>query len=109
MHDNAYTHAVVKELSIGILHSLAPLRLCRHRKVDRQWYASTSSRHMAAANKTALLVGCVEFKCTGTDIATASPAVDRLIEYANSGTIFMKGEVATDKSTAICQSIGEEV
>src|SRR5579859_4624738 len=109
MHDDANSHAVVKELPIGILHGFSPLRLVRQRKIDRQGDAGSSRRNMATANKAALLVRRIEFKCTGTNIATTSPTVDRLFEYTNGATVFMEGEIATDESIAVCQPMREAV
>src|SRR5579884_2803952 len=102
MHNDAYSHAVVKELSIGILHRLPPLWLVRHRKVDRQRYASSCCRDMASTNKATLLVRCVQCKRTSADITAPRPSIDRLIKYTNCTTIFMEGKVAPYQARTVC-------
>ena len=60
---------------------------------------------MAAADEAASRVVAVELEARRADIAAAGPGIDRIVEHADRGAVFVEGDVAPRQVAAVGEAI----
>ena len=105
--DHRDRHAVVEIVAIDSLRLGAPGWPAGEAPVDRQWDPDPCGGDVAAADVATRVVVLVELEAAGAHVAAAGPGVDRIVEHADGGAVFVERDVPPDQVAAVGQSIGE--